>query len=47
MIGPCRDCPNHKEPPLDPPDDQAEDALTEEDIRKIKADERDEDRRGR
>lgn len=47
MTGPCRDCPSHKEPPLEPPDEQDEDALTAEDIAKIKADERDDDRRGK
>jgi len=47
MSGPCRDCPNHKEPPLDPPAEVEEDALSDEDIRRIKADERDEDRRAK
>lgn len=40
---PC--CPNHKEPPLEPPDE--EDELTAEDIEQIKADEKDSDRRGK
>lgn len=47
MNGPCRDCPNHKEPPLDPPPEVDELALTEEEIEKIKDDERRDDRRGK
>ena len=47
MSGPCRDCPNHKEPPLDPPDDMDELALTEEEIQRIKEDERYDDRHGK
>lgn len=48
MNGPCRDCPSHKEPPLDPPRSADEEiAFTEEEIERIKADERDDDRRGK
>jgi len=47
MRGPCRNCPNHHEPPLDPPDEPDENALTEEEIRQIKADERDDARRAK
>lgn len=47
MSGPCRDCPNHKEPPLNPPDEPDEDFFTEEEIRRMKADEKDSDRRSK
>lgn len=46
MSGPCRDCPNHKEPELNPPADD-EMALSEDDIERIKADEKSDDRRGK
>ena len=47
MTGPCRDCPNHKEPPLDPPDDVDEDAPTAEEIQVMKEDEKSDERRGK
>lgn len=46
MIGPCRDCPNHKEPPLDPPEASDEHMDTEE-IREIKAQEKLDERMGK
>ena len=47
MNGPCRSCPNHPEPDLNPPAEVEEDALTVEEIADIKADERQDERRGK
>lgn len=47
MNGPCRDCPNHKEPPLSPPVEAEEGALTDEEIQVMKEDQTSDERRGK